>query len=825
MGKFVVKYRWIFVGLFATFLIFSGILLPKMIHKVNYDLTSYLPNGYSTLEGYKFLKHFNIHGDIEVGINANEKTVRTIADELKKIDGVKTLVWADHIDYLHKLGVYNLDNQAEKEKFLKLRKIMTDAPLETDNGKHNYVLLMGLSSPPSNPESIKIFKQTKKILQKYAPNSFSLFGMTEQANALFDSVFNEIIRYMLIGGIVVLIILGFTTSSLAEPIILFLTLAISILINLATNVIFKSTSIITFACTAILQLGLSMDYAIFLLHKYRDELKRTPNTKIALANAIPKSGRAILTSALTTIGGLLSLLAMKFTIGYDLGLSLAKGIFCSCLTVLFLQPALMLMLDKARIHTTHKTLNIHFKYGIKKSVQGRHITAIILLLLFFPMFFATKDLKYTYIHFLPKHTDESVHYKMAETLGNQVMFMLPTTYVNEDGVTEYLTEKNYNFLKKLEKIENVDLVLGLYSQFPENATIKGEKVWQLIQDKNLTDKYGGLKPFLIDNHNNSINYSLKDILQLSDLFADGVPEIKQLFSNGYTIYTIGINPKIDIESDECFRLLDRIQKLAEEEFNGYGKIYSTGIARSAYDFAKVTPGDLLIVTLVSISIILLLLMISLKKIKLSFLIVALIQFGIWLNLVLQFITGGTINFMAYLFITAIQLGATVDYGILITTKYLKNRERYSPNGSAYMATQSSMMSILTSALIMAGACLSVYFVSSNLVVKEMTLLIARGSIISTILVLFVLPALLILSDKKRVFDITPKGSEHIRKSKHRTKVIRRYINELPELGSEIPSKPQKDYTKISGEELLFAMQHNIDITKDKKIHKFLRNNL
>ena len=260
-------------------------------------------------------------------------------------------------------------------------------------------------------------------------------------------------------------------------------------------------------------------------------------------------------------------------------------------------------------------------------------------------------------------------------------------------------------------------------------------------------------------------------------------------------------------------MLDKIQKLAEEEFNGYGKIYSTGIARSAYDFAKVTPGDLLIVTLVSIAVVLLLLIVSLKKIKLSFLIVALIQFGIWLNLVLQFISGGTINFMAYLFITAIQLGATVDYGILVTTKYLKNRERYSTTGSAYMATQSSVMSILTSALIMAGACLSVYFVSSNLVVKEMTLLIARGSIISTILVLFVLPALLILSDKKRVFDIAPKD---------KTKGIRRYLNELPDLGSAIPTRNKKDFTKISGEELLFAMQYNIDITDDKKIHRFLR---
>ncbi len=823
MGKFVVKYRWFFVSLFAIFLVASTVLLPKMIHKVNYDLTSYLPAGYSTLEGYKFLKHFNIHGDIEVGVNTDEKTVRKIADELKKINGVTTLIWADQIDYLHKLGIYDLNNQAERDKFLKLRRIMTDAPLEASNGKYNYVLLMGLSSPPSNPESIKIFKETKKILQKYAPNSFSLFGMTEQANALFDSVFNEIIMYMLIGGIVVLIILGFTTSSLAEPIILILTLTISILINLATNALFKSTSIITFACTAILQLGLSMDYAIFLLHKYRDELKKTSDAKTALANAIPKSGRAILTSALTTIGGLLSLLAMKFTIGYDLGLSLAKGIFCSCLTVLFLQPALMLMLDKARIYTAHKALNVHFKYGIKKSIQGRHITAIILLLLFFPMFFATKDLKYTYVHFLPKHTEQSVHYKMAETLGNQVMFMLPTTYVNEDGSTEYLIEKNYNFLKKLEQVENVDSVLGLYSQFPENATIKGAKVWQLIEDKNLADKYGGLKPFLVDSSNKSIDYSLKDVLQLSQLFANEIPEIKQLFSNGYTIYTIGINPKIDIESDECFKLLDKIQKLAEEEFNGYGKIYSTGIARSAYDFAKVTPGDLLIVTLVSIAVVLLLLIVSLKKIKLSFLIVALIQFGIWLNLVLQFITGGTINFMAYLFITAIQLGATVDYGILVTTKYLKNRERYSPTGSAYMATQSSVMSILTSALIMAGACLSVYFVSSNLVVKEMTLLIARGSIISTILVLFLLPALLILSDKKRVFDIAPKGYEHIRRSRYRTKVIRRYINELPSLGSTVPTRNKKDFTKISGEELLFAMQYNIDITDDKKIHRFLRN--
>lgn len=813
MGKKIVRLRWFFLTLFTVLLVVSGILLPKMISKVNYDLTSYLPKGYSTLDGYNFLKNFNIHGDIEIGVEGTEASVERTVSKIKTIKGVTSVSWSGDLSYLPKLGIYDLTDPNQLSKYNSIRSILTDAPISPDTSPHNYVLLVTLNSAPSNPESIKIFQQVRKILKSEFDTKFALFGMTEQASALFDSVFNEIIRYMLIGGIVVLIILLATTNSLIEPLILLLTLAISIFINLATNAVFKSTSIITFSCTAILQLGLSMDYAIFLLHKYKDELKKNPSPKVALANAIPKSSRSILTSALTTIGGFLSLLAMRFSIGYDLGLSLAKGIFCSCLTVLFLQPALILLLNKPSIATQHKALSVSFKRPIKKSIKYRPVITAIFLLAFFPMFFATKNLQYKYVHFLPPKEDTSIRYKMAEKIGNQVMFIVPNQYTVEDGGTEYLITENYKFLDEIKKIEGVEAVLGFYAQIPKNTIIYGDKIELLLKE---TYPDQDFHPFLFYPDNTPKSFDLEFLFTINNAFPERMPQqLKQAISNGYTLYTIGINPNYDIESLECFKILDQIEKKANEIFGTYGKVYSTGTARAAYDFAKVTPKDFVLVSVVSISVILLLLIFSLRKIKFSILLVSIIQFGIWLNLVLQFITGGTINFMAYLFITAVQLGATVDYGILVTTKYLKNRKRYAPTGSAYIATKSSTMSILTSALIMMGACLSVYFVSTNLVVKEMMMLIARGSFISTCLVLFLLPGLLIITDKKKIHDIHPETT-FLSKTRRKTKFIKRCQLEF--------SPNTKFSNEPTGEEIYYALQNNVDINNKRQLKKFLYEN-
>ena len=277
-----------------------------------------------------------------------------------------------------------------------------------------------------------------------------------------------------------------------------------------------------------------------------------------------------------------------------------------------------------------------------------------------------------------------------------------------------------------------------------------------------------------------------DLNELAELLPDlnGMQEQMGMFSSyvngGYTMYTVGINPAIDFESETSFGILRKIKVIANEIFGFTGmRCYFTGYTQGAYDFAAVTPGDYNMVTAISIVAILLILIFTLGGIKFPVLLVALIEFGIWVNLIMQYIfTGGTINFMSYLVITAVQLGATVDYAILITTKFRALRKRFEPRQAAYLATTGSVMSVLTSALIMAGACFSIFAVSSNLVIQEMTFLIARGALISAVLVIFVLPALLAFADR-------PTGGEiHFRRTLFlrpiRTKRRQKYVPVLSE---------------------------------------------
>ncbi|MEG2274609.1 MAG: MMPL family transporter, partial [Clostridia bacterium] len=265
MGKDIVKYRYIILIFFAILLAVSVAFLPKMISKVNYDLTSYLPAGYDTYDGYQFLsEQFNIHGDVEIGVEATYDEAKKVVNQITAIDGVTSATWADMLTYMIDFGIYAEDDA----NFIALRKVLTDSPTMTNDGqKHNWAVLVTLKYPPSSTEAIEIFQKIKTALKDtVGATNYSMSGMTEQANALFETVFDEIGIYCIIAGIVVLFLLAITTSSLMEPIILLLTMVISILINLGTNVLFPSTSIITFACTAILQIGLSMDYALFLLH-------------------------------------------------------------------------------------------------------------------------------------------------------------------------------------------------------------------------------------------------------------------------------------------------------------------------------------------------------------------------------------------------------------------------------------------------------------------------------------------------------------------------------------------------------------------------------
>ena len=815
MGKGIVKYRYVILAVFIALTVLSVVFLPTMINKVNYDLTSYLPDDYETSKGYAFLSEtFNIHGDVEMGVTATRAEIKQAADEITGLNGVTSAIWAQYMEMLLDLGVYS----PEDTEFRALYSILTDAPFPTksedgtlvydEETECNWALLVTLEYPPSSQEAIKVFGEIESVLDGIVGDgNYAMSGMTEQANALYETVFDELWIYLIAAGIVVLIILALTTNSLMEPLILIMTLGISIVINLGTNAIFPSTSMITFAVTAILQLGLSMDYAIFLLHQYRDELRTTCDPKQALAAAIPKSAKAVASSALTTVVGFLALMCMQFEIGTDLGLSLAKGIICSLLTVILLQPCLMLMLDKARVKTQHKCLDFRFRAPIKRSIRDRGWVTLVFALLFIPVLWGSTTLSYTYVRFMPEpdtsnYTEDQLwNYSTAKELGNQVMIIVPNERVDKDGnpiLDEngdhvYYIEENYAFVEKLndlgaelvelngEKVQKLSYKLGMYVMIPEGTMIAVsdkislslslDQIFALVSDvlPLAYDEEGNFDPIDVAEMISAIRKILPDVpyadlLKLAGSF-DEMQSQMAMFSSyvngGYTMYTVGINPAIDFESQTSFDILNQVKEEAEKIFGSTGMTcYFTGYTQGAHDFAAVTPGDYNMVTAISIVAILIILIFTLGGIKFPVLLVALIEFGIWINLIMQYIfTGGTINFMSYLVITAVQLGATVDYAILITTKFRSLRKRFEPRQAAYLATTGSVMSVLTSALIMAGACFSIFAVSSNLVIQEMTFLIARGALISAVLVIFVLPALLSFADK-------PTGTEmHIRRTR------------------------------------------------------------
>lgn len=846
MGKGIVKARYIILAVFVALIVVSVIFLPKMISKVNYDLTSYLPEGYETRDGYEFLSEtFNIHGDVEIGVETSREKMSKAAERIFALDGVTNTVWAEYLEMLVQFGVYSPDS----EEFGALYDVLTDAPVPTidsegnfvyDQGTYNWALLITLKYPPSSQEAIKIYGQIVDILnEEVGENNFAASGMTEQANALYETVFDEIWLYCLIAGIVVLIILLVTTNSLIEPIVLLLTMVISIIINMGTNVIFPSTSIITFACGAILQLGLSMDYAIFLLHQYRAELRSNLDPKQALAAAIPKSAKAVASSALTTVCGFLALLCMQFEIGTDLGLTLAKGILCSLLTVIFLQPCLMLLMNKAHMKTQHKCLDFHFRAPVKRCIRDRKWAVGVVALLFIPALVASNFLHYNYVKFMPDKDDTSVKYSMAKELGNQVMVVVPNELIDENGnpildengYHQYLIEENYDFVEKLQQlgaekvtveykgenitVDKISFMLGMYVMFPEDGTLKipvsdtKTLTLTLPQMLKLVDVFnmfqGGESPNyaeIVQKINDIIAPQELNIVELISLAGSGMTDqmsmLQSYMSGGYTMYTVGITyPEIDNESQTSFDILDEIKAIANDTFGDTGmRCYFTGYTQGAYDFAAVTPNDYTLVTIISIVAILAILIVTLGGIKFPVLLVALIEFGIWVNLAMQFIfAGGGVNFMSYLVISAVQLGATVDYAILITTKYCNLRKRFEPRQASYMATTSSVMSVMTSALIMAGACFSVYFVTSNLIIKEMTFLMARGSIISAILVIFVLPALLVVADKIRGNELHIMRTPFLRP--YNRKRVQKYVPVLVDANGETiaetnPVKMTKD---------------------------------
>ena len=663
LSKAIVRGRFIFLGIFIVAIVLSLIAIPKVGQ--NTDITSYLPEDMDTVEGLQLMKE-------EFGMDST--IVLTIKD--KSIEEMETIIGnimtVEHIGDVMWLGLF---------ADLETKDISTLDPKLLDMFYVNdtFVIFITLAIGSTEPGAITALNE----IESFCSGNYFLGGSAVQSKDMIESSLGESVLYVTVGIIIILIILLLTTRSYIEPFIFLITIGIAILINMGTNIFFGEISIITYAAAAILQLALAMDYSVFMMHTYQEEKERLGDSFLAMESAIPKTFKSVFSSALTTIGGFLALFCMRFTIGMDLGAVLAKGVFLSLLTVIFLQPVLILIFDKLLEKTKHKMIFPKFNKIAYGTVSARNVIVIIGLVVLIPAMIGSSMVQYNYLKMaeIPEPVNEA-HATQLE-MGSQIIVIVPDTKMSVQ----------YSFLQQANNVDGINQVIGKYSFVPP-------------------------------------------------IFAPAIPDmLNDAFTseNNYTYYMIMLEGSDEDPTTQG--ILSEITDICDATFSNF---YITGNPQAIKDLASITPTDLQVVNVVSAAIIFLILLLSMRKFGLSLLILIIVELGIFINLSITAFTGTSINFMSYIIISAIQLGATVDYAIYLVNKYIENRKTMGNSVAVYRSILDSTQTILTCMLILASACLSVFFISTNLIVGEITMLIARGAALSAVLVLVLLPACLLV---------------------------------------------------------------------------------
>lgn len=749
-SAFLTKHKLAIVIVFVTILIASLVCL--FFVPINSDIISYLPDDMTTSEGYAFLKKtFDMESDAIVAVKgASTEQMTEITKKMQALEGVREngITWYGTLDSFGDMGdengeikfgntvinVKELVTQIKDNK--QVQKLLCPA-------EDIYTIMVQMSVSSSTNEASAILKQTKKIIESYGLE-YAVGGSAEISTSLLGTVTGEMPYFLIVAVIIAILVLVLTTNSFFEPVILLTTLAISILLNMGSNIILKDVSVITFATSAILQLALSMDYSIFLMHSFREERKKCFDDRTAMVRAIPKTFSTVCASALTTVGGFIALVFMQFGIGADLGVVLAKGVLMSLLTVVLLQPCLMLFASKTTAKLEHPVHLPKFKKSAEIAVKGRKPILAIALLALVPIIYCGLSISYSYMKMDKDKEALSEVQQVVEVMGNSILICAP----NGDSAKAHI-----DFIDEVGKLEHVSVVSSIYAMAPKE---------------------------MCDSLHTMIKWNL--------------PQLKAYANNKYVLYTIMI--ETESESLEEGVLLDNIKSVLSNKFGD--EYYITGMAQAVNDLSIVTPKDFALVSGISAIIIFIILMLSIRSAKYSLALMGTVEFGIFINLALNFIFNTPVNFMAYIIISSVQMGATVDYAILLATKFRRNMASMPVKEACVKAVKDSSLSILTSATILGALCLAVYAITTNAIIGQVTLLIGRGAIISAFLILFVLPAILIAITRKPPTnnDIFHKLKVKIDKKKESKKLAKAgIVNEQTQINIEIEGNAITDSCK------------------------------
>lgn len=637
--------------------------------KVNYKINDYLPERSPSSIAIDKMKEEFDEDVFNVRVMLPDKDINevlTTIDEIKKLEGVKSISWLN--DFEDVMKPMSFMDEKHLDSYYKDGSALINIVVDED-------------------DAIRATEGIREIIGEDAAMTGSAVNT---AIATTNSV-NEIIIVTIIGVLFTILILILTTDAWIEPVIIMLSLATAILINAGTNIIFGEISFVTNAAGNILLLAVSMDYTVFVMHRFKEEKLKTDDKKMAMVEALDASFSSILSSALTTIIGFLALVFMQFKIGPDLGLALAKGVFISLLTVFTLAPVIILHFDKYIDKTSHKRFIPSFDGFARFVYKKKNIFVTIFLLLIIPSYLAAG--------------------KNAYYFGTSHIFG-PETKLGEDNIAieeKFGAEDNYAILLP---IGNLEKERSLSNDLRAMTHVKSVISY--------VDRVGETIP--------------TSFLDASDL--------KKLNSENYTRMIVSVDA--DFEGEETYKLIDDINACISKYYDEY---YLLGEGVSTYDLMKTVTSDMTTVNIIAIAAVFIVLLLTEKSLSLPILLVAAIETAIFINMSVPYYRSSNVFYIAYLIISSIQLGATVDYAILLSERYLEERKSSDKRSAAINTVSKTAVSILTSAtaMIVVGVLLGKF--SSHGLISQLGYLLAIGTTASLVIVLFVLTGLLYSLDK------------------------------------------------------------------------------
>lgn len=677
-GSKVVKARYVIlvIGLLLLVPSFFGMQATK----INYDMLTYLPDSIETMKGQDMLLHDFGKGGFSIVVTENMKTdeVSHLKSEIGKVD---------HVDSV--LNLQEVLNPAVPQS------MYPDKVRENLKNPNASMIVVFFDTSTSSEESMNAVAQIRKLSTK----DCFVSGMTAMVLDLKNLCETEESKYILVAVLLSLAVMMLLLDSFVVPFIFLVSIGMAILYNLGSNIVFGEISYVTKAIAAVLQLGVTMDYSIFLWHSYMEHLDRGISRKEAMGQAIDATLVSVTGSSITTVAGFLALCFMTYKMGMDLGLVMAKGCVFGVICSVTVLPSLILIFSGVLEKTRHRSLipdcskmahGLTSRYGIYLVIFG---------LVFLPAI-------YGYMH-------ENVTYDFTDMMGH------------DSG----LKASQIQFMTANDKLEK-DFDIGT--------------THMIIADRNLAPKDGRAMSEKLEDLS-----GVKNVLGVDALTGTAIPReflpdqvTKSLYAKDHQL--ILVNSAYKVSTDNCNTQIDQINRVVHQ-YDKSAKVIGEGPATK--DLIEITNHDFKVVNLISMAMVFLIILLVLRSVSLPFILIAAIEFAIYVNLGIPGFTGTKLPFIIPVCVSTIQLGSTVDYAILMSTRYKTERAAGKKKREAVeIASATSIPSILVSALGFFAATFGVGLYSNVGLISQLCNMMARGAIISMATVILVLPSLLMALD-------------------------------------------------------------------------------